>query len=272
MSKRKKKWIILSAVVLIAAVGGTAMVIHGKKRSAADAAAEGNTVSEAQASIGTISSTIIGTGTLEGDVTDSITIPSGIVIEEVLAESGDHVERGDILATVEKTSVLSAMEAVQEEIEMLDEAIRESSDDTAEETIEAGVDGRIKKIYVESGCDAADCMIENGALMLLSIDGYMAVDLEGVSGVAEDDDVTVTLADKTTQDGTIESVGSGRATIIFSDTEAEMAETVTVTDKDGTVLGSGESYIHQQLAVTATGGTVDQICVSENVSCFRKCL
>ena len=47
--------------------------------------------------------------------------------------------------------------------------------------------------------------------------------------------------------------------ITFSDSDVGIGENVSVTDAEGTILGSGEAYIHKQLAVTATGGTVEEI-------------
>ncbi len=66
-------------------------------------------VKEASAEKGSISKTIVGTGNLEADTPVNVTVPSGVVIDEVKVESGDHVSAGDVLATVDNASVLSAM-------------------------------------------------------------------------------------------------------------------------------------------------------------------
>ncbi len=44
--------------------------------------------------------------------------------------------------------------------------------------ISASVSGRIKKIYAAAGDSVSGVMYEHGALMLLSLDGYMAVDID----------------------------------------------------------------------------------------------
>lgn len=70
--------------------------------------------------LGNISDTIIGTGNLELDEAQTVTIPSGLTVSEVYVESGDQVSAGTVLASVDKSSVLSAVKTVQEEIDELD--------------------------------------------------------------------------------------------------------------------------------------------------------
>ena len=223
-------------------------------------------VKEASAEKGSISKTIVGTGNLEADTPVNVTVPSGVVIDEVKVESGDHVSAGDVLATVDNASVLSAMRDVQEKIENLDGEINETKDETEAGELTASVDGRVKRIYVSQGSSIADSMLENGAVMLLSIEGKLAVKLELTGAAAEGDSVTVLLLDGSEKTGTIESIDGSTCVITFSDSGVGIGENVSVTDAEGTILGSGEAYIHQQLAVTATGGTVEEIKVSEDES------
>lgn len=70
--------------------------------------------------LGNISDTIIGTGNLELDEAQAVTILSGLTVSEVYVESGDQVSAGTVLASVDKSSVLSAVKTVQEEIDELD--------------------------------------------------------------------------------------------------------------------------------------------------------
>lgn len=70
--------------------------------------------------LGNISDTIIGTGNLELDEAQAVTIPSGLTVSEVYVESGDQVSAGTVLASVDKSSVLSAVKTVQEEVDELD--------------------------------------------------------------------------------------------------------------------------------------------------------
>lgn len=221
-------------------------------------------VQEALAASGDIANTITGTGSLEADDSDTVKIPSGITIKEVKVESGDAVSKGDVLAVVEETSVLGAMEEVQEQIEETEEDMNECKSDTETQEVTAKVSGRIKKNYVQESSDVAQSMVDNGALMLLSLDGKMAADFTGVSGVAAGDTVTVTLSDGTVKEGSVESVSGADCTVTFSDDGVAVDDTVTAAKADGTKIGTGKAYIHEQLEITGTGGTVSSVSAAEN--------
>lgn len=90
----KKKWIIAGIVILLLII---VLIFFFKKKS--PASSQTMSIQTATVETGTVSNTIVGTGTLELDVSEEINIPSDIVIEEVNVESGDSVSKGDVLAT-----------------------------------------------------------------------------------------------------------------------------------------------------------------------------
>lgn len=262
MSRKKK-----TAVAIVSLAGicilGTGVFWARNKMSKGQPVGNAS-VQEASAASGDIANTITGTGSLEADDSDTVKIPSGITIKEVKVESGDAVSKGDVLAVVEETSVLGAMEEVQEQIEETEEDMNECKSDTETQEVTAKVSGRIKKIYVQESSDVAQSMVDNGALMLLSLDGKMAADFTGVSGVAAGDAVTVTLSDGTVKEGSVESVSGADCTVTFSDDGVAVDDTVTAAKADGTKIGTGKAYIHEQLEITGTGGTVSSVSAAEN--------
>ncbi|MCD8382813.1 MAG: efflux RND transporter periplasmic adaptor subunit [Clostridiales bacterium] len=151
-----------------------------------------SSVLSAEVTVGSISTTVSGSGTLASEDTEDVTIPSGVEIDELYVEEGDSVEEGDLLATIDTSSVLSALSDVQDQLDELDEQLEEASEDEVSSTVTAGVSGRVKAIFAEAGDDVATVVYENGALVLLSLDGYMAVDIES-SDYAVGDSVTVTV-------------------------------------------------------------------------------
>lgn len=262
MSRKKK-----TAVAIVSLAGicilGTGVFWARNKMSKGQPVGNAS-VQEASAASGDIANTITGTGSLEADDSDTVKIPSGITIKEVKVESGDAVSKGDVLAVVEETSVLGAMEEVQEQIEETEEDMNECKSDAETQEVTAKVSGRIKKIYVQESSDVAQSMVDNGALMLLSLDGKMAADFTGVSGVAAGDTVTVTLSDGTVKEGSVESVSGADCTVTFSDDGVAVDDTVTAAKADGTKIGTGKAYIHEQLEITGTGGTVSSVSAAEN--------
>ncbi|MCD8047665.1 MAG: hypothetical protein LUD80_03735, partial [Clostridiales bacterium] len=186
---------------------------------------------------GTITTYLSGTGTLTEEDTVTVSIPDVVEIEAYYVENGDTVSQGDAIATVNTTSVAAAIIELQSVLDELDEDLEEAAEEDTEDTIEATVDARVKLIYAEEGDEVADVIYEDGALMLLSLDGYMAVNLPDSSGLSVGDSVTVTVSDE----------------------EAVYSDTVTVTDEDGNDIGSGTLYIHSELKVTGYYGAVDSV-------------
>lgn len=172
---RKKKVVTSSiAVVVVCAITGSLIFIQ---RGSGEELPK-SVVQTATVTTGNISNTIVGTGNLEADNSNTVTVPSGITIKKVKVESGDVVSKGDTLATVDTASVLSAIETVQEEIEGLDEEINECKDSDETETITAKISGTVKKIYAKKGDSVTDCIAENGALLVIAVDGDSDEELE----------------------------------------------------------------------------------------------
>ena len=262
--RRKKIMLIIPAAVICVAGAGTVgyfKVAHTKPVQNVTAQAQ-----SAEAKKGNLSKTIVGTGNLELAEAEDQDAPSGLEISEVMVESGDEVKEGDALAVVDESSILEAMEQVQDEISQLDESIQEYQDSDEENVIESSVSGRVKKINVSAGSDLSDIMVSDGALMVLSLDGKMAVSLSGVSGVSAGDSVTVTLSSGTQVTGTVDSASGEDCVVTLTDNGTTYGDTVIVTDSSGQELGSGELTIHEPLEITGTSGTVSAVNVSENAS------
>lgn len=261
---KKRKWIIIPAVVILAAgIGGSIFLVsrnRGMKAMAGAMAAQ-----SVQVTKGNITTTVVGTGNLESASAENVYLPKGIEVEEVLVDSGEHVEEGAVLAKLDAASITNKMLSIQEEIDDLDEEINEVKDDTESEIVTTKISGRVKKIYAEEGTTVADTMAKYGALILLSVDGKMAVELKNVNSVSKGDTVTVILSDgETRKEGTVASLDGSVCIVTLTDKGTTLGELVAVTDEKDKSLGNGVLYIHQQLEITAVGGTTEDIEVSEN--------
>ena len=259
---RKKK--IVAGVMTVAVLGTAGIVVYSKTQNKAGDHSETREAKSTEVTLGTISNTIVGTGNLELDEAQAVTIPSGLTVSDVYVESGDQVSAGTVLASVDKSSVLSAVETVQEEIDELDEKISECQSNSTANTVTSTVAGRVKAIYVTADAEVTDVMLDKGALLELSMDGLMAVKLESVTGVTAGDSVTVTISDGSTVAGIVESTEENTCIVTLTDNGTTLGDTVTVTDADGNTIGSGTLYIHEPFEITGTTGTVDSVSVSEN--------
>lgn len=251
------KWITLLCVIL-----AIALIVASLPSGISAATKVNSKVLSAVPEENTISTVLSGGGTLSPQEGTAQSLPQALELETYYVKNGQTVSEGDPIAQVDLVAVKAAISELQEVIDTLDAAIASESSKTNDSVIRSGTAGRVKKIYAREGTAAADTVYESGALLLLSLDGLMAVDLEARAEVGQR--VTVTLSDGTALEGTVESVSDGTATVTLSDETAPLDDSVTVTTKDGETLGTGNLYIHSRLRVAGAYGTVSQISVKEN--------
>lgn len=251
------KWVTLLCVIL-----AIALIVASLPSGISAATKVNSKVLSAVPEENTISTVLSGGGTLSPQEGTAQSLPQALELETYYVKNGQTISEGDPIAQVDLVAVKAAISELQEVIDTLDAAIASESSKTNDSVIRSGTAGRVKKIYAREGTAAADTVYESGALLLLSLDGLMAVDLEARAEVGQR--VTVTLSDGTALEGTVESVSDGTATVTLSDETAPLDDSVTVTTKDGETLGTGNLYIHSRLRVTGAYGTVSQISVKEN--------
>lgn len=265
-SKKKKKRKLLRTVLLLVLLVGvclTAGVSILQRRVRQQFASREEEVLSYTAVTGSISTLVSGSGTLQNVDTETVTVPEGVEVTKLLVDAGDAVAQGELLAAVDMATVRSAMAQIQTRIEELDEAISEAEDDTVASHIYAGVSGRVKAVYGQLGASVADTMVEHGALAVLSLDGYMALDLE-TDALQEGQTVTVLRLEGQTLDGLVESVIGGTATVLVTDNGPLLEEEVTVLSASGETLGTAKLSVHDPLAVTGFAGTVNYVNAYEN--------
>ena len=226
-----------------------------------------SSVRSCQAQTQPISSVLYGAGTLAPQEGTELTVPDGLEIQNYYVKNGQVLSEGDPIAAFDPVAVKTAVTELQSVLKDLDGAIASAYDSSPSSIIQAGTSGRVKKIYAEKDKAAADTMYEHGAMMLLSLDGKMAVDLE--TEPDRDAALTVTLSDGTELPGTVAASEDGVCTITVSDAKAPMDDAVTVKDENGRVLGEGTLYIHNVLRVTGVYGTVQTINASLNQKVSR---
>lgn len=253
----KAKWVTgLCVILAVALVVGnlpsgvsSATTVHTRLCSA--------TVQEAS-----IATVLSGGGVLTPQEGQTLSIPQALEVQARYVSNGDRVKAGDPIVQVDKTAVVAAIAELQGVLKELDADLSAAAGKTNSSSIRSGSAGRVKKIYAQVGTSVADTMYDQGALMLLSLDGLMAVELEGTLPVGQG--VTVTLSDGTQLPGTVESISEGTSVVTLSDETAPVGDLVTVTGSTGEFLGQGTLYIHSMLRLTGAYGKVSAISVKEN--------
>ena len=263
--KQRRRKVVRTIIIVIAviAVALVLLVLSLRRSVEKKFAAAEKEVLTYEVKPGTIHTLVTGSGVLAQVDEEEIKVPAGVEIDEVFPEAGDLVTEGELLAKVDMASVMNTLSDTQSQLKTLDKSINSAKDDTASTSLTAGVSGRVKTIYAEIGDDVASCMAEHGALALLSLDGYLAVDIEA-EGPSRGDSVTVTRADGTIASGVVEEARKGQLTVLVSDDGPLVDEEVTISDNGGKALGKGKLYIHSPLAVTGYAGIVSGIPTREN--------
>ena len=120
----------------IAGCTGLAVILAGgfflQTKGASKDQAE-TTVQSAEAKTGTITTTVEGTGSVSNGAATDVVVPAGIKVKEVLVESGDTVEEGQVLATLDEASIASELLEVKENIESVETEIDDLSSDAQTE-------------------------------------------------------------------------------------------------------------------------------------------
>lgn len=262
--KKKRKTKAAIAVVLVVVVAAGAVFTFRSKGKKAQAS--GSRVMKSKVQKGNLSQTVEGTGTLENADATDLKIPVGLKIKKVKVSEGDEVKKGDTLATVDKTSLLAALAETQEELDDVNKQLGDEADSDTSKYVESSVDGRVKKIYALKNTDAANTVLEKGALMLISLDGKMAVKMDTSVSLTVGQKVKVVLSSGSSVTGTVTKAEDESCTITVTDNGTKYNDKVTAYTSSGTKIGTGKLYINKEAKVTATSGTVSSILVSENES------
>lgn len=260
--KKKQKTKAAIAVVLVAAIAAGGVFTFRSKGKKTQAS--GSLVMESKVQKGNLSQTVEGTGTLENADSTDLKIPVGLKIKKVKVSEGDEVKKGDTLATVDRTSLLAVLAQTQSDLDDVNNQLGDEADSDTSKYVESSVDGRVKKIYASKNTDAADTVLEKGALMLISLDGKMAVKMDTTVSLTVGQEVKVVLSSGSSVTGTVTKSDDESCTITVTDKGTKYNDKVTAYTSSGTKIGTGKLYINKEAKVTATSGTVSSILVSEN--------
>ena len=206
-------------------------------------------------------------GVLEEEEALSVTVPADVKLTGFLVKNGDTVREGDPIASVDRVTVMAAIASTQETMTDLAVKLEKERSGTSADTITAP-GGLVKKVYAEAGDKAEDVMLEHGALAVISLDGLMAVRLEITSDLKGGDRLLAQIGGETVN-ATVKSNLEGVLTVTFSDKGYEAGTVVTLTDREGAFLGSGECFIHAPWNAVAYSGTVSYVNAREGRTLYE---
>lgn len=265
MEKSKKKSIksIISWCCIAALVLGLALMPLVAAESAREDGPQAVTHS-AQVELGTVSQALRFGGSLASQDGEELTLPSGVRLKSFLVKNGDTVRKGDALAQVDSLTVMEAITQVQDTLDYLDSQLDSLDSTSGTIRLTAQTSGMVKEVNVKKGDDVQQVMVAHGALMVLSLDGKMAVDIVTEERMLVGDTLTVTLATGETVEGRVDSRLGNTYIITITDKGYAPDTQAVVSTREGKQLGTGSLYIHNPWRVTAVSGKVSTVKGKEN--------
>lgn len=260
IKNRTKKIITLATVAAVVLLLALMPVIAGNNQEEDGPKAS---ILSGKAQMGAIDTAVIGGGTLADKDAVELSVPAAVKLKSFLVSNGEKMSEGTPIAAVDRVTVMTAVEQVQETLEYLSDEIEKTDDTIATQKVSALAGGTVKTVYAKKGDSVQDVMLEHGALAILSLDGLMAVDMETESALSVSSAVKVKLADGKTVTGKVASNLAGKMTVTVEDKSYDAGDKVQVAAEDGTAIGEGELYIYSPWKATAYAGTVSSVKIKE---------
>ena len=259
----------------------------------AQASQEGAAQQTAAATYGTLEKTVYGSGEIMPSNQPVISADVDAAVVEIYCEMGDTVREGDILVKLESDALEAQIEQMEYNLQIAESEVRavqtheqyvyrQLYDEDGEPrfdvntgeplmgkysneiTIRAPTAGRVKAIYIEAGDDSLAVYRDKGAVMMLSTDGRMKVELTDLEiGTLELGDTVRVSGEGIDTEGTVVDLTRRgmEATIQVIGDEYDMDIPVTVSSEAGDVIAEGILEINKPMAVSSYGGTVKGIAV-----------
>lgn len=221
-------------------------------------------VREATLQKGNLTVTVVGTGHLGYGKESTLDVPTGILVDTIHVEENDRVKKGDTLVNFDPLSIRLAIAQLESEIDSLNLAIQRAATPDDPWVLRNQVEGRVKAIYAEEGAFARDVHEQYGSVILLSLDGKMAVSFDSQKTLSVSDELRVVLEDGTVKTGTVREKKGSTYTVTLTDNGPKIGEAVKIETKDKEHLAEGELVIHRPLPLIVTDGKVKTIHVNEN--------
>ena len=239
----------------IAGCAGLAIILAGGFFLQAKGASKNQTettVQSAEAKTGTISTTVEGTGSVSNGAATDVVVPTGIKVKEVLVESGDTVEEGQVLATLDEASIASELLEVKENIESVEDEIDDLSSDAQTEGTTEYLQAKVLNGELTELQEA-----ETTLTGLLETQTITATCAGTVSSVNVEADTEITKSSGSSSSGSSSSAtATGMSTgSISSSGSADSSETTTASDSTASTNTSASGTYSLMFLSASTSGT-----------------
>ena len=257
MKQNKKRKVIVIALLTAAVVMGggifTKNVLSSRRKK------NSAQVLSCEVTTGSVDSTVSATGNITMDTSTDIVSSTGVIVKEVLVETGDEVKKGDVLARLDKTSVVSELIEAKDTKEDLEDQL--DDDDLSSLEIEK-IEGEIEEI--KDRIEDLNALHENPVIKSTVSGIITTVNVSVGSEITQ----TATNAGGTTSDdsSTTGSTDTGLVYTSYATTGTTEGSATTVATATSLPLASPLSTIQYQSGNTAISSKSSVIRLSSDES------
>lgn len=233
--------------------------------------------------------TVYGSGVVEPISQPGVFAGVDASVAEILVEMGDSVQAGDLLMVLSNDEIAEEVASLEYDLYMAegdvqsvktrerfnyvprrdpdtggyvtlggtDEIIYERYSN--ELNVRAPIRGRVMAIYIDVGDDALSVFREKGAIIVISTDGKMKVELSGLEGQSLELNQKVrVVGDGFEAEGVVVDLTrrGTEAVIQVNSDKYPIDSPVTVTTAEGALIGEGTLVVNKPYNVSAYGGIV----------------
>lgn len=248
------RWLILTVAIVVSLIFLIPFIQEGGAR------VDTNVIVETeQAFVGAIRETTTGKGEVIEPVSQPVKTKYDGIIAQVMVQEGDQVYPGDQVVRLDEAELEEQVIQLLDELDELDEQISQA-DEGGSTYLLSGANGTVKAIYAQRGDRSDDLMESWGALLEISTDGLLQVELALAEGAELEDSVTVLVGGKE-EEGTVAAIDEEqqRMTVTFPDQEEYALGTQVIVMEDETELGRGAVASYQPWRLTAESGIISEI-------------
>lgn len=257
--RRKRILVTLVVVAVVAAAAAAGLVLLRRNITEKYARTEEKEILTATVTTGSIRTTVSGSGSLAYEESEEVILPAGVIIDRLEANFRSQVEEGELLATVNTESVVTAMAEVQAQLDELDKELSEAEEEEVDDEINTPVSGRVKKVFAGAEEDVTAVMYEHGALALLSLDGYMTLDIQRAEESSEEAEEAEKMASRDpmaseeAEEEESPEEAEARAAAEAAMESLRAGDSVTITDSYGDVFtGTVDSVTDDRIRILAS--------------------
>lgn len=238
--------------------------------SSATPAAEAPSMQEVTLSLGTITKSVIATGSLRFDREEALLLPADLKLRTIDVGVGEAISPGQALASYDTSQLEEALKAAREALAAQDELILQLlGQQKSEQQVKPTLSGVVKELNLDAG-QMVQASLGGRPAAVLSLNGLMQVSIKPSQELSLNQSLRVRLGTQT-QTGTVARLeDDGSALVTFPDTRALPGDRVELALTNNTPVGEGTAEINLPYPLyTKVNGVVAGVQVRLNAAVTR---